>query len=181
MYAANRGLRAATRALHLQQRTYLRAPRSLTAPAARAGLAAATPRPTPVPRLSFFSTTSAQQSSAPVMSQGSADYDPEIKDIADYVCNKPIESRLAVSRAGQRYAMYWRTAANRGVVLMRSLTRRDGFSSTLWAAASRACASRSAPSSSGPSCRAQSFPAALGCRGLPSSWIRSTGPSISVP
>ncbi len=31
------------------------------------------------------------------MSQGSADYDPEIKDIADYVCNKPIESRLAVS------------------------------------------------------------------------------------
>jgi len=32
------------------------------------------------------------------MSQASREYDPEIKDIADYVYNKPIDSELAVSR-----------------------------------------------------------------------------------
>ncbi len=30
------------------------------------------------------------------MPQGDREYDPEIKDIADYVYNKPIDSELAV-------------------------------------------------------------------------------------
>lgn len=32
---------------------------------------------------------------------GPREYDPEIKDIADYVANKPIDSELAVSRCPQ--------------------------------------------------------------------------------
>ena len=37
------------------------------------------------------------QSNAPVTPSEGRGYDPEIKDIADYIHNKPIDSELAVS------------------------------------------------------------------------------------
>jgi hypothetical protein len=47
-----------------------------------------------------FSTSSSKLSGAPVMPSTSREYDPEIKDIADYVANKTIDSELAVSVLG---------------------------------------------------------------------------------
>jgi hypothetical protein len=44
-----------------------------------------------------LSTSAARLSGAPAMSSQAREYDPEIKDIADYVANKPIDSDLAVS------------------------------------------------------------------------------------
>jgi hypothetical protein len=44
-----------------------------------------------------FSTSAARRSGAPDMSSAQREYDPEIKDIADYVANKTIDSELAVS------------------------------------------------------------------------------------
>ena len=46
---------------------------------------------------SNFSTTVARNSGAPAMASAPREYDPEIKDIADYVANKKIDSELAVS------------------------------------------------------------------------------------
>ncbi|KAM0524851.1 hypothetical protein ACHAPE_000955 [Trichoderma viride] len=53
---------------------------------------------TPATR-SNFSTSSLKLSGAPVMSPSSREYDPEIKDIADYVANKAIDSELAFDTA----------------------------------------------------------------------------------
>ncbi|KAL6893352.1 MmgE/PrpD family domain-containing protein [Trichoderma evansii] len=53
---------------------------------------------TPAAR-SNFSTSSFKLSGAPVMSTSSREYDPEIKDIADYVANKTIDSELAFDTA----------------------------------------------------------------------------------
>jgi 2-methylcitrate dehydratase len=47
---------------------------------------------------SNFSTSTARPSNAPPMAQP-REYDPEIKDIADYVANKPIDSDLAFDTA----------------------------------------------------------------------------------
>lgn len=44
-----------------------------------------------------LSTSLARQSGAPAMASQPRQYDAEIKDIADYVANKPIDSELAVS------------------------------------------------------------------------------------
>lgn len=46
---------------------------------------------------SNFSTSFSKLSGAPAMASSSREYDPEIKDIADYVANKTIDSELAVS------------------------------------------------------------------------------------
>lgn len=45
---------------------------------------------------SNFSTSTARKSGAPAMSSSTNDYDPEVKDIADFVANKVIDSELAV-------------------------------------------------------------------------------------
>jgi hypothetical protein len=51
-----------------------------------------------------FSTSAARRSGAPNMSSADREYDPEIKDIADYVANKTIDSELAVSAANSAEA-----------------------------------------------------------------------------
>ncbi|KFH42051.1 2-methylcitrate dehydratase-like protein [Hapsidospora chrysogenum ATCC 11550] len=48
---------------------------------------------------SNFSTTVARNSGAPAMASVPREYDPEIKDIADYVANKKIDSELAFDTA----------------------------------------------------------------------------------
>lgn len=63
---------------------------------ASSGFAAAAKAATPAAR-SNFSTSSLKLSGAPAMATSSREYDPEIKDIADYVANKTIDSELAVS------------------------------------------------------------------------------------
>lgn len=91
MSTINRGVRIATRNLRLPtlQPRALRAPLAL---AARSPLRAA-PR---TPSFKQFSTMSPLQSGAPPPPQA-REYDPEIKDIASYVHNTPINSDLAVS------------------------------------------------------------------------------------
>ncbi|KAK0718853.1 MmgE/PrpD family-domain-containing protein [Apiosordaria backusii] len=101
MSAVNRGLRQATKSLHtrLPQRLCQRSALPLlsstfktAAPLAPAALHA---------RRSNFSTMASLQSAAaatPSPSEGKG-YDPEIKDIADYVHNKPIDSDLAFDTA----------------------------------------------------------------------------------
>lgn len=93
MSAINRSVRTATRNLRLpaRQSRALRAPLSLTQ---RAPIQAS-PR-TPTSRQ--FSAMSPLQSGAPPPPQA-REYDPEIKDIASYVHNTPINSDLAVSSA----------------------------------------------------------------------------------
>ncbi|KAL7818638.1 MmgE/PrpD family domain-containing protein [Trichoderma aethiopicum] len=48
---------------------------------------------------SNFSTSFSKLSGAPAMASSSREYDPEIKDIADYVANKTIDSELAFDTA----------------------------------------------------------------------------------
>src|SRR6187402_1171521 len=91
MSAINRGVRTASRTLRapaLQSRA-LRTPLALTH---RVNFAA----PQRVPAFKQFSTMSPLQSGAPPPPQA-REYDPEIKDIASYVHNTPINSDLAVS------------------------------------------------------------------------------------
>jgi hypothetical protein len=90
MSAINRSVRAASRKLRapaLQSRTF--APLAFNC---RANLAASQRTPS----LKQFSTMSPLQSGAPPPPQA-REYDPEIKDIASYVHNTPINSDLAVS------------------------------------------------------------------------------------
>lgn len=92
MSSINRGVRTATRNLRLpalQSRAAVRAPLAFTA-RAKFG---ASPR---TPSFKQFSTMSPLQSGAPPPPQA-REYDPEIKDIASYVHNTPINSDLAVS------------------------------------------------------------------------------------
>lgn len=92
MSAINRSLRAASiQTLRLQTiRTAARAP-AFTRFANSKTLTSAV-------KTSSFSTMSKLQSNAPP-SQVAREYDPEIKDIASFVHNTPIESDLAVCMA----------------------------------------------------------------------------------
>lgn len=94
MSAINRSVRTATRNLRLPtaQARALRAP--LLTSAARAVVSASSRGAS----YKQFSTMSPLQSGAPPPPQA-RDYDPEIKDIASYVHNTPIDSALAVSNA----------------------------------------------------------------------------------
>ena len=98
MSAVNRGLRQATKSLRLPQRVCQRSalqPLSRTFKNAAAPLSAIALTHS----RSSFSTMASLQSAAaatPSPSEGKG-YDPEIKDIADYVHNKKIDSELAVS------------------------------------------------------------------------------------
>ena len=97
--SVHRGLRTASKSLRLQQ-TCLQAARPLVASRAAALLAA--PRSSPSSsssssHITNFHTMASLQSNAPVTPSEGRGYDPEIKDIADYIHNKPIDSELAVS------------------------------------------------------------------------------------
>lgn len=93
--AVNRSLRTATKHIRYQPRSLRLAATPLTAAAATRS--AALLRTTSSQQTSSFSTSTVRASGAPVMSSGPREYDPEIKDIADYVANYPIDSELAVS------------------------------------------------------------------------------------
>lgn len=98
MSAVNRSIRTATRTLKLQQGT-LRASgvvaTNLSAVPRIAYIAATSPQSAPLAQ-SHFHTSAIARSGAPAMSSNN-DYDPEIKDIANYVHNYNIDSDLAVS------------------------------------------------------------------------------------
>lgn len=94
MSAVTRGLRTATKQLRIQPRG-LRVASPLVARSGSASIGAA--RSATPASYSAFSTSTVRSSGAPVMPSQAREYDPEIKDIADYVANKPIDSELAVS------------------------------------------------------------------------------------
>lgn len=96
MSTINRSVRTATRNLRLPtlQARALRAP--LTSSITRATTVSASSRG--LSSYKQFSTMSPLQSGAPPPPQA-REYDPEIKDIASYVHNTPINSELAVSDA----------------------------------------------------------------------------------
>lgn len=89
MSAVNRSLRTVTRRLALPRRST-----PLAAGFAR-GFNAATK--TPGAAAASFSTSARKMAGFAPPMEGNPVYDPEIKDIADYVHNKPIDSELAVS------------------------------------------------------------------------------------
>ena len=91
MSSFNRGIRTATRNLRLPA-LQSRGPRTSLAFTASITKLGASVRPT----VAKFSTMSPLQSGAPPPAQP-REYDPEIKDIASYVHNTPIDSALAVS------------------------------------------------------------------------------------
>ena len=93
MSAINRGVRTASRNLRLPARA-LRAPLALSC---RATFVASQRTPS----FKQFSTMSPLQSGAPPPPQA-REYDPEIKDIASYVHNTPINSDLAASFPASR-------------------------------------------------------------------------------
>ncbi|OAA45030.1 2-methylcitrate dehydratase [Metarhizium rileyi] len=97
MSAVHRGLRIASKQLRVSR---LSSPACLTVGrSASVGAAArvlATPSSTPRSR---FSTSASRHSGAPAMASQPREYDPEIKDIADYVANKTIDSDLAFDTA----------------------------------------------------------------------------------
>ena len=89
MSAVNRSLRTVSRRIALPRRsTPLAAGLTRTANVAQ--------RTVPTATASFSTTARTMAGFAPPM-EGNPVYDPEIKDIADYVHNKPIDSELAVS------------------------------------------------------------------------------------
>lgn len=88
--SAVRSLRTASKQLRSVR---LAAPLATRVSSASFGAARSTSTPS---TYSNFSTSVQRQSGAPVMPSANREYDPEIKDIADYV-TKPIDSELAVS------------------------------------------------------------------------------------
>ncbi|RYP41947.1 hypothetical protein DL768_010422 [Monosporascus sp. mg162] len=99
MSAVNRSLRTASKSLRVQPTSFQRAAATPLVRSAKLGsprslLAATT---TNSSRTNSFSTTTTRKS-APAMPQEGREYDPEIKDIAQYV-NKPIDSELAFDTA----------------------------------------------------------------------------------
>lgn len=97
MSAVNRGLRQVSRSLRLQPRF---CPRSALRPLTGSLNTNSSSRPiAALPARSSFSTMASLQSAAAATPSPAAGkgYDPEIKDIADYVHNYKIDSPLAVS------------------------------------------------------------------------------------
>ncbi|KAG8420074.1 ATP-binding cassette transporter CGR1 [Metarhizium acridum] len=94
MSAVTRGLRTASKQLRVSRSSWLSVGRSASVGAAARVFA------TPSSTLrSNFSTSVTRHSGAPVMASQPREYDPEIKDIADYVANKAIDSDLAFDTA----------------------------------------------------------------------------------
>lgn len=97
MSAVNRSLRSASKQLRLQPtRVVSSAACAASIRSASVGALRITGSSLPASR-NTFSTSAARLSGAPNMTSGAREYDPEIKDIADFVANKPIDSELAVS------------------------------------------------------------------------------------
>jgi hypothetical protein len=96
MSAVNRGLRTASKQLRVSRLSPASLSVGRSASVGAATRVFATPSST---SRSNFSTSVTRLSGAPVMASQPREYDPEIKDIADYVANKPIDSDLAVSFA----------------------------------------------------------------------------------
>lgn len=96
MSGVNRSLRTVSRSLRVQPTSFQRATplvRSARFGAPRSLIASTTTFNSS--RVNSFSTTATRKSAA-AMPQEGREYDPEIKDIAEYV-TKPIDSELAVS------------------------------------------------------------------------------------
>lgn len=100
MSVVSRGLRTASRSLRvppaaLQAGRPARLPATSRAP--QSGVRQLRPQ------TQGFCSMASLRYGAPASAAADAtnDYDPEIKDIADYVHNKPIDSELAVSRVDQ--------------------------------------------------------------------------------
>ena len=89
MSAVNRSLRTVTRRLAL--------PRRSTPLATGFARGFNTATRTPGAAAASFSTSARKMAGVAPPMEGNPVYDPEIKDIADYVHNKPIDSELAVS------------------------------------------------------------------------------------
>ncbi|KAL7919560.1 MmgE/PrpD family domain-containing protein [Trichoderma austrokoningii] len=96
MSAISRSIRSASK-LRVQSSRSLCSASVGASRLASSGFAAAVAA-TPATR-SNFSTSSFKLSGAPAMATSSREYDPEIKDIADYVANKTIDSELAFDTA----------------------------------------------------------------------------------
>ncbi|KAM5347005.1 hypothetical protein ACJ41O_010010 [Fusarium nematophilum] len=97
MSAVSRSIRTATKQLRFQSRGLRVAAAPLVARSASASFGAA--RSSTPASYSAFSTSVARLSGAPDMASAPREYDPEIKDIADYVANKTIDSELAFDTA----------------------------------------------------------------------------------
>ncbi|KAK6066496.1 2-methylcitrate dehydratase [Seiridium cupressi] len=98
MSAVNRSLRTASRTLRVQPTAKLQRTAPL-APSAKLGAAPRTSSVAAASRANSFSTIAPRQSAAPAMPTEGREYDPEIKDIASYVHNTPIDSDLAFDTA----------------------------------------------------------------------------------
>ncbi|KHN98697.1 2-methylcitrate dehydratase [Metarhizium album ARSEF 1941] len=101
MSAVNRGLRTASKQLRVSRLSSSPACVSVgrSASVGAAARVSATPSSTLLRLHANFSTSATSRSAAPVMASQPREYDPEIKDIADYVANKPIDSDLAFDTA----------------------------------------------------------------------------------
>lgn len=93
--AVNRSVRTATKQLRIQPRAIRLTSAPLVARSASASLSAV--RSSIPASYSAFSTSTARHSGPTPNMAAQREYDPEIKDIADYVANKTIDSELAVS------------------------------------------------------------------------------------
>ncbi|KAJ1335765.1 bifunctional 2-methylcitrate dehydratase/aconitate hydratase [Microdochium nivale] len=97
MSAVNRSLRTASRSLRLPTSALSRAAPLAVSAAKLGARRTAAPALASYSRVSSFSTSAARMG-APALSQEGREYDPEIKDIAQYV-SKPIDSELAFDTA----------------------------------------------------------------------------------
>ncbi|EFQ26577.1 2-methylcitrate dehydratase [Colletotrichum graminicola] len=96
--AINRGLRTASRSLRFQSRS-VRLATPLRAVVASTNFAASSATRSAPQQSHTFSTASARQSAAPAMASEAREYDPEIRDIANYVQNYKVDSDLAFDTA----------------------------------------------------------------------------------
>lgn len=101
------------------------------------------------PAASFSAMSSLKSAAPPVQSK--REYDPEIKDIASYIHNTPIDSELAVCSSDL-------SALHKLTSIVHSSTLHDGSSSTPSAAVSRVSNSSNAGTSSDPSSPVPSSP-----------------------
>ncbi|ROT34758.1 2-methylcitrate dehydratase [Sodiomyces alkalinus F11] len=101
MSAVNRSIRSASRSLRLQPRSVrLVAPLGSIASQSNKLAATSASGSYRLPSSTHtFSTTTNNQSAAPAMASEAREYDPEIKDIANYVSNYKIDSDLAFDTA----------------------------------------------------------------------------------
>ncbi|KXJ94150.1 2-methylcitrate dehydratase-like protein [Microdochium bolleyi] len=97
MSAVNRSLRTASRSLRLPTSALNRAAPLAVSAAKLGARRTAAPALASYSRISSFSTSAAKMG-APALPQEGREYDPEIKDIAQYV-SKPIDSELAFDTA----------------------------------------------------------------------------------